>query len=65
MDQFRNRDFGETIVFVPNITFAGCHFPVVDIYLLLKNSTDKLMKMNRWQLGHWEHIGSCHLRPHL
>jgi hypothetical protein len=46
MDQFRNRDFGETIVFVPNIRFAGCYIPVVDIYLLLTNSTDKLVKMN-------------------
>ena len=43
----RNRDFGEKIVFVPYISFVGCNLLVVDIYLLLTNSTDKLMKMNR------------------
>jgi hypothetical protein len=28
MNQFRNRDFGETIVFVPNIKFSWCYLPV-------------------------------------
>jgi hypothetical protein len=30
MDQFRNSDFGEKIVFVPNISFAGCKIQLIN-----------------------------------